>query len=361
MIYLILSAAFRENNNGGRNYFPLLKIGYTKDNKKEKRFINYKLHNPTCKILYEIPGGNQDIENRIQYKFRNLLFEDYGREWFKYDEEIIDFFKNIKSLEDIENNLPKGNSDKDKYLKYKNKVKEILKYVSDIPRSKKFYDLCEEIFDIFGDKISNEEYTMNYLRLRFGEEKVNNYENIIKSKKTGIYCENFEINRRVSEFIREFDEKKTYYEKMRFLCESNLSNEEIEMFLYQLPDSDIIKSHYKSLGPQKLKSISYNSTRANKELGIVMFSPELLMDEIYSNFKEGEKYTLSNLKMRLGDIYSSINYSSTPKANDIEKWFDVKEISVYEKNLDGSRKKIRGYELLKSKERELRQELRLVQ
>lgn len=361
MIYLILSAAFRENNNGERSYFPLLKIGYTKDNKKEKRFINYKLHNPTCKILYEIPGGNQDIENRIQYKFRNLLFEDYGREWFKYDEEIIDFFKNIKSLEDIENNLPKGNSDKDKYLKYKNKVKEILKYVSDIPRSKKFYDLCEEIFDILGDKISNKEYTMNYLRLRFGEEKINNYENIIKSKKTGIYCENFEINRRVSEFIREFDEKKTYYEKMRFLCESNLSNEEIEMFLYQLPDSDIIKSHYKSLGPQKLKSISYNSTRANKELGIVMFSPELLMDEIYSNFKEGEKYTLSNLKMRLGDIYSSINYSSTPKANDIEKWFDVKEISVYEKNSDGSRKKIRGYELLKSKERELRQELRLVQ
>lgn len=164
-------------------------------------------------------------------------------------------------------------------------------------------------------------------------------------------------NRRVSEFIGEFDKKKTYYEKMRFLCESSLSNEEVEMFLYQLPDSDIIKSHYKSLGPQKLKSISYNSTRANKELGIVMFSPELLMDEIYSNFSEGEKYTLSNLKIKLGDIYFSINYLSTPKANDIEKWFEIREYMTTEE-INGKKKRVRGYELLKSKEKELREELK---
>ena len=164
-------------------------------------------------------------------------------------------------------------------------------------------------------------------------------------------------NKRVSKFIEEYDSKKTYYEKMKLLCECSLSNDEIEMFLYQIPDSDPIKSHYLALGPQRLKALGYNSTKANKELGIIMFSPELLLDSIYSSFKEGEKYTLSDLKIRLGNIYSSINYLSTPKANDIERWFGIKEYMITQE-IDGKRKRVRGYELIKSKEQELRQELK---
>lgn len=85
-----------------------------------------------------------------------------------------------------------------------------------------------------------------------------------------------------------------------------------------------------------------------------------MIDSIYSSFNEGEKYALSNLKNKLGNIYSSINYSSTPKANDIERWFEVKEI-LLSQTIDGKRKRIKAYELLKSKEHELRQELKLVQ
>jgi hypothetical protein len=50
MIYLIKSAGYDENEN----LIHLLKIGYTEDNNKDKRFQLYKLHNPTCKVLYEI-------------------------------------------------------------------------------------------------------------------------------------------------------------------------------------------------------------------------------------------------------------------------------------------------------------------
>ena len=51
MIYLIKSAGYDENEN----LIHLLKIGYTEDNNRDRRFMSYKLHNPTCKILYEIP------------------------------------------------------------------------------------------------------------------------------------------------------------------------------------------------------------------------------------------------------------------------------------------------------------------
>lgn len=157
-----------------------------------------------------------------------------------------------------------------------------------------------------------------------------------------------------------YESKTTMFDKFKLLCEFGLSKEEIEVVLCQIPNTDEVKSHYLTLGPQKLRSLSYNITKIRKALGIVMFSPELLIQEIYSEFKEGEKYTLFNLKLKLNDVYSSINYNSTPKANDIEKYFEVKEFSIYEKKPDGGRKKVRGYELIKSKEQELREELKLI-
>ena len=167
-------------------------------------------------------------------------------------------------------------------------------------------------------------------------------------------------NRNVSEFMKTYETKTTMFDKFKLLCESNLSKEEIGIILAQIPDTDEVKSHYLALGPQKLRALSYSITKIRKALGVVMFSPELLIQEIYSEFKEGEKYTLFNLKLKLNDVYSSINYNSTPKANDIEKYFEVKEFSIYEKKPDGGRKKVRGYELLKSKEHELREELKLI-
>ena len=94
-------------------------------------------------------------------------------------------------------------------------------------------------------------------------------------------------------------------------------------------------------------------------MGIVVFSPELLMESIYSDFKEGDRISLSKIKSRLSLIYSSINYNSTPKANDLERWFEVKNIKVSEEDLKtGKKKQVRAYELLKSKEEELRDNLK---
>lgn len=301
MIYLIQSAGYKVGENNNISYFQLLKIGYTEDSRKDIRFSQYKLHNPTCQILYEIPDGTEDQEKRIQYRFRDLLFPDYGKEWFKYSEEIIEFFKNIKSLKDIENYLPKGNSSKKKYLKYKNNIKEILKYISDIPCRdiKKFNILCEEIFDILGDKIIDNEYTMDYLKLRFGEEKIEEYNKIIESRNSGIYCDDLITNQKVSRFMEEYNSLTKARKKLIMLCESNLSKKAIQVILNQIPDSDYIKSYYLALGPQRLKALGYKRSNIEKELGIVTFSDELLYDSIYSSFKEGSKYTLSDLKIRL--------------------------------------------------------------
>ena len=165
------------------------------------------------------------------------------------------------------------------------------------------------------------------------------------------------VNKEVSDFIRIYDSLTTRYDKLKLLCEFGLSKSAINIVLGQISDSDEIKSYYTILGPQKLKSLSYDVSRIRKALGIVIFSPELLINSIYSDFKEGEKYTLTSIKSRLDSIYSSISYQSSPKATDILKYFEIKEclISI---EVEGKKKRMRGYELIKSKENELRQELK---
>ena len=165
------------------------------------------------------------------------------------------------------------------------------------------------------------------------------------------------INQQVVKFMEEYNSMTEARKRLIFLCESNLPKEVIEIVLAQIPDSDYIKSYYLALGPEKIKNLGYKRNNIEKALGIVTFSNELLYDSIYSDFKEGGKYILSDIKEKLISIYSSINYKATPKAKDIEKYFEVKE-STMRTVINGEKKTVKYYELLKSKEQELRQELK---
>ena len=158
------------------------------------------------------------------------------------------------------------------------------------------------------------------------------------------------INQRVSEFLEQYQKLGTFKAKLRYLCEFGFNDNVISIVLDQIGEHDNIKSYYTALGPQKLRALGYDRYKIEKELGIVTFSYELLESTIYNEFKVGDKLTLSGIKDRLGYLYSSINYTAVPKATDLEKFFEVRPIVIYEKKDNGSRKQIKGYELLKKKE-----------
>ena len=152
------------------------------------------------------------------------------------------------------------------------------------------------------------------------------------------------VNQEVSEFLRTYIGLNTIYDKLKLLCEYGLSQDAIQIVLGQINDSDEIKSYYTALEPQKLKALSYNSTNIKKYLGIVTFSQELLESTINSEFKVGDKLTLASIKDRLGYLYSSIGYDKTPKATDLENYFEVKKCTI---NFPG--KRVNGLEIIKKK------------
>ena len=136
---------------------------------------------------------------------------------------------------------------------------------------------------------------------------------------------------------------------MKLLCEYGLSNDAIQIVLGQIADSDEIKSYYTTLGPQKLKSLSYNSTKIKNYLGIVTFSQELLESSIYSEFKVGDIWLLSDIKSRLECIYNNINYDKIAKANDLLNYFEIQE-TMLRKEINGEKKRVKVYKILKKKE-----------
>ena len=343
MIYLIKSAGYNEDNN----YIDLLKIGFTEDLKKSSRFQTYKLHNPTCKILYEISNLSEDIEKRIQYKFRDLKYKNYGNEWFYYSEDIINFFKDISNidLESLPKNPIRGSKE---FKKIKDECREVLSYFFN---SKDTEDYLKNMISKVKDQLTKD-YVLEYLRddSSIGPEGVDRYLNYLKCLETGMYCEDDIVNQEISEFLKIYTGLTTMKGKLKLLCEYGLSKQALDVILGQIADSDEVKSYYTTLGPERLKSLSYSKTFIMKALGIVTFSQELLEATIYNEFKVGDKITLSGIKDRLVYLYSSINYNKIAKAKDLESYFEVKliYISILDETT-GRKKQTKGYELLKKK------------
>ena len=339
MIYLIETTYYNKNT---KEILDLLKIGYTEDSNKDKRFTLYKLHNPGYKLLYEISGYDEDIEKRVQYKFRDLKYNEYGNEWFYYSDDIINFFKNIDNV-DLES-LPKSPRRREiEFTNLKNEVIEIIKYL--FLTKTEYLDYLENLITILGDKFSVSS-VLDYIKTDslINKDLYSKYLEIVKSRESGIYCEDDIVNQEVSEFLRVYTKLSTIHDKLKMLCEYGLSSDAIDIVLGQIADSDEIKSYYTTLGSSKLKSLSYNSAKIKNHLGVVTFSQELLESSIYSEFKVRDKITLSDIKSRLEVLYKSINYDKVAKAKDLENYFEVKNSSIYENG-----KKVKCYIIIKKK------------
>lgn len=343
MIYLIKSPEARKLENGEYEFFFSLKIGYTDDESNDirtnKRLSHYFVHHRTVELLAIIPNGTELQEKKLHYKFKDLRW-DNSNEWYIYDQTIIDYIKSV-TLEELDK-LPVPEIRISKFYEIRKELRKILCYV--YSNSDEVDEVIKNLVGILGDKI-NEETAIDYLMTQGVD--FSKYYEVKDILESGKFCDDDIINQEVADFLRGYQTLTRQIDKLKMLCELDMPEEIMKLVLNQLSDSDRVKSYYVNLGPDRIKQLGYNVTKMNKELGIVVFSQENLDKKIYSEFKEGDKINLSDLKERLKEIYNELNYKSTPKANDIENYFQVKSFVSYEKKFDGMRRQIRGYELIK--------------
>ena len=157
---------------------------------------------------------------------------------------------------------------------------------------------------------------------------------------------NYELNEdnaKLSLIVSEYDSIPTMWEKLKFLCESDIEDKFRNIIINNHVDE---KMRYilSNLEPNRLKALGYRITGINKELDILMSDKSTIKDLIYQNFKVGDKVSNLDAKNKLKEIYIESNYEKTPKANDLEEWFEVRPCQFKLND-----KKVNGLEILNQK------------
>ena len=315
MLYLIKSY--------GKNNRVCYKIGFT--NNCDNRISQYKNANPFCEVV-KIREGTEETETciHVYLDYLGLLLDrNSSKEWYKDDKKVIEVF----------------NSDLDelKRLIWDNRDKIIKKEKNGGGRSSLVYYYLLKKNNLDNNIILNQDGTIlsNTSILSFDIDKFYCKLNYIISEGEGN-----ELFKELKPFIEKYKILTRMEDKLRMICETNLSKEASEQIESMV---ELAVRNYLSLGKDKLRACGYQHL---KKL-ITSHTNKLSIDLdsiIYSNFKEGDRFTNKELKTKITSIYSSNGITDAAKASDINKWFTTKD---YNPRING--KQQHGLELIKRK------------
>ncbi len=136
-------------------------------------------------------------------------------------------------------------------------------------------------------------------------------------------------------FIGSFENKMEIY--CQFLNECPDCKELLE-WLPQIPSE--MKIYYNTLGPDRLRSLSYKEANIRKEIDSIGLH-EITKQEVAAQFVQGQFYTLKDVKHILQCVYSKVGVRETAKASDLKGLIACNET---QRTIDGHREN--GYVIL---------------
>ena len=315
----------------------VLKIGYTADKNSKKRFESYKNHNPFFEILFTIPGGTEEDEKNLHYKFKSYLIS--GREWFSCEQEILDFFTTHTTKESL-TEIKRENCDE--FFKYKKK------YINPVLHNLKVNMI---------EYITVQENLLNKIKSLRYESAINNY---FKTNYPGVDFNTPEIiSKEAQKILQEFENQKFFTGKMKYLYSLHMDEDIAKQVLDNIYDTHYSK-YYWTIPAGRAGTLHYQKGELEKEYQAIMH-PELIPTKdkedlekkekaksiIISSFLPENKYLKSDIKETLRKIYEDLGYNKTPKASDLEEYFELHPCQIKNKETG---KKDNGFEILKLKE-----------
>ena len=193
-------------------------------------------------------------------------------------------------------------------------------------------------------------YPITNMLVRINEERSFDIQQVDYANRFSVFCsierefgtgqnliENF-----IKQFFYEYDLIETYLDKIKMICEFLIEYPQLyEPIINNLADSDKIKQQLVTLGPERIKGLGYHITKIKEAMGVTIFDRTTLDSIIYKNFLVGERYSKKYIKEKLTEIYLKADFHGTAKANDLENWFEIKDMKI---TIDG--KQQAGFEII---------------
>lgn len=152
----------------------------------------------------------------------------------------------------------------------------------------------------------------------------------------------------VIKFLNKFDNLIYFTDKMKLLCKCELDQVQIENILEQIPIN--YKNYYITVGPERIRNLQYKNSVIQEEYERLKNNQKIGYDldkAIYESFFIGNKYLKTEIKIKLKEIYEKLNILGNPKASDLEKYFELREVNIIDTSTG---KRVKGYEIIKIKE-----------
>jgi len=152
----------------------------------------------------------------------------------------------------------------------------------------------------------------------------------------------------IDSIIQQIEDRQGFPAKMEYIYNLNIPDEVMEIVLGRLPIE--YGNFYRSVSSEEAKRLSYRKGELGKRYDRSYNNQEVdfdaLKELIYDTFIVGSKYTKAEAKSSLGSIYELVKYDKTPKANDLEEYFEVKTCLITNKETG---KRDNGFEIVKKK------------
>ena len=323
MIYVIRSSAVVDESIPSFEF--ILKIGYCRDDREKVRTTAYLTENPTIKILFTIPGGTEQDEKNLHHHFRKYLV--YGNEWFSYNQEILDFFTTHttkESLGELDLHLSKKKQDKlqkernAKFLenkqKYINPILYSLGEVDILEYVKKQEELVEILNNLFLTSSDIDIYfKTNYPDINFDISKT--------------------ISKKARKILQEFEEQKYFTGKMKYLYSLHMDADIAKQVLNNIYDTHYSK-YYWTIPAGRAGSLNYQKGKLEEEYQSIINPKDVsgieqeVKKQVLDYFSLDTKYSKFDIKNQLKNIYTSLKYDKTPKASDLEEYFEIKDCLI---------------------------------
>ena len=309
--------------------FTYYKVGTTTD--IDKRFSQYQSYIPECELVKTRNGDvfEENIIKRYLHTFPTGYWEYYKNEWYRCapGDTTIEFFFSV-DLEEMKRVIWENRKKVlSSYCQLDVELWDVLNGGAPVTRT---------IQDSNGNLILNPDWDFDknfYARVTATNINL-----------AGIGAMDFEV----IDLIKKLESVPHYDVKFRLYCEAR------EKFKSDSCKTSDLVSYYTGTDLENL--YSYFGIDGCKAVGFRMIdlkrkiSDQLLLDplktEIYNTFKVKEKYPLKYIKETLRSIYQKLGIFKSPKASDLEEFFQVERIKMISK-ID--KKSYNGYRLLSIK------------
>jgi hypothetical protein len=133
----------------------------------------------------------------------------------------------------------------------------------------------------------------------------------------------------LEKFNYEFSKSKNFQKRLRLYCEfMDTYRDDAYLVSSLILDDPKFETYYNFFGTEGCRAVSYREFLLKDRIDDFM-KTDKMRDAIYETFRIGQKYSSKYIKEKLKEFHREFGISATPKATDLENYYELKPIQIF--------------------------------